>query len=89
MDEKLTDTITKELIPLGYKEFLNDLKEMGKKAQIKAVINVNRELILGYWKEYCKYSKKMNFYLFAIDDLVKQDTDNPSIKELEAEFFKK
>ncbi len=47
--EEITNNTTKDLIPLGYKEFLDDLKEKVKKAQLKAAISVNQELIKLYW----------------------------------------
>jgi len=34
----------------GYKEFLGDLKEHIRSAQIKAAVSVNRELITLYWE---------------------------------------
>lgn len=34
----------------GYQDFLNSLKERIRKAQIKAALSVNRELILLYWQ---------------------------------------
>ena len=34
----------------GYEEFLGELKERIKQAQVKAVLAVNRELILLYWQ---------------------------------------
>ena len=52
MTEKLEATTSnsrKDFIPLGYKEFLEDLKEKVKKAQLKAAISVNQELIKLYW----------------------------------------
>src|SRR5581483_5090305 len=36
-------------IPEGYDEFLRDLKQRISAAQMKAVLAVNRELILLYW----------------------------------------
>jgi len=36
--------------PVGYDEFLQDLKQRIRTAQIKAVFAVNRELILLYWQ---------------------------------------
>ena len=36
--------------PVGYDEFLQDLKQRIRAAQIKAVFAVNRELILLYWQ---------------------------------------
>ncbi len=37
------------LIPEGYDEFLGDLKERIRSAQVQAVLAVNRELVLLYW----------------------------------------
>src|SRR5437867_1778552 len=34
----------------GYEEFLSDLKQRIRSAQIKAALSVNRELILLYWQ---------------------------------------
>ena len=36
--------------PDGYDEFLQDLKQRIRTAQLKAVFGVNRELILLYWQ---------------------------------------
>ena len=36
-------------IPEGYEAFLSDLKKRIRAAQLKAVLSVNRELILLYW----------------------------------------
>lgn len=37
-------------LPSGYAEFLSDLKDRIRTAQIKAALSVNRELILLYWE---------------------------------------
>lgn len=37
-------------LPDGYEAFLGDLKERIRSAQIRAVLSVNRELILLYWR---------------------------------------
>ncbi len=43
--------MTKELSPLeGYEDFLVDLKKRIRHAQLRAVLSVNRELILLYWQ---------------------------------------
>jgi hypothetical protein len=34
----------------GYQEFLSDLKAHIRSAQTKAILSVNRELILLYWQ---------------------------------------
>lgn len=39
-----------ELAKLGYDEFLRDLKERIRRAQIRAALAVNRELVLLYWQ---------------------------------------
>lgn len=36
--------------PEGYEDFLRDLKERIRSAQVRAVFAVNRELILLYWR---------------------------------------
>ena len=38
------------IIPEGYEDFLRDLKQRIQQAQIKAVLAVNSELILLYWR---------------------------------------
>lgn len=38
-----------DIIPVGYKELLSDLKTRIRAAQVKAALSVNRELILLYW----------------------------------------
>ncbi len=37
------------LMPAGYDQFLSDLKERVARAQVKAALAVNRELVLLYW----------------------------------------
>ena len=37
-------------LPIGYAEFLADLKERIRRARIKATLSANRELILLYWE---------------------------------------
>ena len=34
----------------GYDDFLHDLKERIRNAQVRAVLAVNRELVLLYWQ---------------------------------------
>ena len=43
------NTVTSNLLPVGYDEFLGDLKERIARAQNKAALAVNRELVLLYW----------------------------------------
>jgi DUF1016 N-terminal domain len=38
------------IVGKGYDEFLKDLKERIRTAQIKAALAVNRELVLLYWQ---------------------------------------
>jgi predicted nuclease of restriction endonuclease-like (RecB) superfamily len=38
------------LLPKGYEEFLGELKERIRAAQVRAAVSVNRELILLYWQ---------------------------------------
>jgi len=40
---------TNSLLPAGYEEFLRDLKQRIRAAQVRAAVAVNRELILLYW----------------------------------------
>src|SRR5271169_6717139 len=40
---------TPSLLPVGYEEFLRDLKQRIRAAQVRAAVAVNRELILLYW----------------------------------------
>ena len=37
------------LIPLGYKEFLEEIKKRIREAQLRASLAVNSELVLLYW----------------------------------------
>lgn len=41
----------------GYQDFFNSLKERIRKAQIKAALSVNRELILLYWQARTRNSR--------------------------------
>lgn len=38
------------LLPTGYDEFLGELKERIRSAQVRAALAVNRELVLLYWQ---------------------------------------
>lgn len=38
------------LLPTGYDEFLRELKERIRSAQVRAALAVNRELVLLYWQ---------------------------------------
>src|ERR1041385_6508774 len=40
---------TPSLLPEGYEDFLRDLKQRIRAAQVRAAVAVNRELILLYW----------------------------------------
>lgn len=42
--------MARDLIPSGYDDFLRELKERIRQAQIRAALAVNRELILLYWQ---------------------------------------
>jgi hypothetical protein len=42
------------IVGKGYDEFLRDLKERIRTAQIKAALAVNRELVLLYWQIGCQ-----------------------------------
>jgi predicted nuclease of restriction endonuclease-like (RecB) superfamily len=44
----MSSSLNKQL--LGYEEFLQNLKQRIRTAQVKAVFAVNRELILLYWQ---------------------------------------
>src|SRR4051812_37188195 len=48
--EKPTPIRGPSTIPAGYEEFLHDLKQRIQHARLKAVLAVNRELILFYWQ---------------------------------------
>jgi predicted nuclease of restriction endonuclease-like (RecB) superfamily len=43
-------SVPAEVIPEGYDEFLGSLKDRIRKAQLRASISVNRELVLLYWQ---------------------------------------
>ncbi|HRH37551.1 MAG TPA: PDDEXK nuclease domain-containing protein [Flavobacteriales bacterium] len=50
---RATATVTKvkrEVMPAGYGRFLESLKERIRKAQLKAVLSVNADLIVLYWR---------------------------------------
>jgi predicted nuclease of restriction endonuclease-like (RecB) superfamily len=40
----------RDLSKLGYEEFLGELKERIRNAQVRAALAVNRELVLLYWQ---------------------------------------
>lgn len=40
----------RDLVPAGYEALLDDLKERIRRAQIRAALSVNRELVLLYWQ---------------------------------------
>jgi len=44
------DTNPRSLVPKGYEEFLGELKERIRTAQLRASVSVNRELVLLYWQ---------------------------------------
>jgi hypothetical protein len=52
MTEKELASMTKLVasLPKDYSEFLGSLKEEISNARIKAVLSVNKELVLLYWK---------------------------------------
>ena len=39
-----------QIVPEGYEYFLRGLKQRIRQAQIRAVLSVNRELVLLYWQ---------------------------------------
>jgi predicted nuclease of restriction endonuclease-like (RecB) superfamily len=43
-------SMASKLLPNDYDKFLQDLKKCIRSAQIKAVLAVNRELVLLYWQ---------------------------------------
>jgi predicted nuclease of restriction endonuclease-like (RecB) superfamily len=50
MIEKLEEILVKkDLIPLGYKEFLEEIKKRIRESQLRASLSVNSELIKLYW----------------------------------------
>jgi len=66
--------MTKILIPKGYAQLLNDLKERIRTAQLRAVISVNRELVLLYWqigREILKRQEEEGWGTKVIDRLAK------------------
>jgi predicted nuclease of restriction endonuclease-like (RecB) superfamily len=50
---------TRSLTPTGYVELLNELKEKIRKAQLKAALAVNSELVFLYWEIGQMLSAKM------------------------------
>lgn len=42
--------MARNLLPDGYDDFLRELKERVRQAQIRAALSVNRELMLLYWR---------------------------------------
>ena len=58
------------LVPQGYEEFLGQLKERIRTAQLKALVSVNRELVLLYWeigKEILRRQKQFGWGAKIID----------------------
>ena len=63
MIEKLEEGFAKEktdIIPSGYKDLLNDLKERIRSSQLKAAVKVNQELIKLYFEIGKKIVKKQS-----------------------------
>ena len=49
--KRTTDvTLRDSTLPAGYPEFIAELKARIRSAQVRAVVSVNRELILLYWQ---------------------------------------
>lgn len=81
------------ILTKSYQYFLENLKQRVAAAHYQATSSVNAELILLYHlKLRCfvvielknhdfkpEYAGKMNFYLSAVDDLIKHTHDEPSI----------
>lgn len=76
-----------------YFEIVENIKSKIKNAQYRAAVSVNSELIMLYHLNLrCyvvielktgdfkpEYAGQLNFYLSAVDGMLKKDTDNPSI----------
>jgi len=45
----VTDAEQALLMPVGYKEFLEEIKKRIREAQLRASLAVNSELVLLYW----------------------------------------
>jgi len=74
----------KKTLPIGYPIFLNELKTRIQKAQIKASLAVNQELICLYWeigKEIVKRQERQGWGSGVIDRLAKDlQSSFPGIK---------
>jgi predicted nuclease of restriction endonuclease-like (RecB) superfamily len=49
MTRKPSDQPTANLLPTGYDDLLQDLKQRIRTARVRAALAVNRELVLLYW----------------------------------------
>jgi predicted nuclease of restriction endonuclease-like (RecB) superfamily len=70
--------------PEGYDDFLRDLKQRIRAAQVKAVLAVNRELIVLYWtigREILERQERAGWGAKIIDRLSKDlQSDFPDMK---------
>ena len=70
----MTDRLA--LHPEGYDDFLHDLKERIRVAQVRAALAVNRELIFLYWQigRGILERQQQQGWLTAVDRLVKHES---------------
>jgi predicted nuclease of restriction endonuclease-like (RecB) superfamily len=59
MHERKGYGMARELLPQGYDDFLRELKERIRHAQLHAAFAVNRELVLLYWRMGREISQRM------------------------------
>lgn len=72
--KSLTVKSSKKDSLIGYEDFLHDLKERIKRAQIRAALSVNRELVLLYWqigRDILQQQKQKGWGAKVIDRLAK------------------
>ena len=78
--------------PDGYSDFLSEVKKQIQSAQVRAVVNVNRELILLYWqigKDILKRQSDQGWGAKIIDQLSKDLRKSfPELKGLSARNLK-
>ena len=68
--------MTNELIPSDYQAFFQTIKSRIQQAQLQAVLEVNRELILLYWQigRGILERQQQQGWLTAVDRLVKHES---------------
>lgn len=62
MPRKSSDLPLSNALPIGYDDLLRDLKQRIRTAQTRAVLAVNRELVLLYWQMGNAISRRMQVH---------------------------